>query len=104
MPSPSRSKVAGLITEERRKMPRANIVRGDAGWEENWSWKDNKGVWRKRKVWGKGKAGFGAQDFDDRRDADDGPDGIPDARWRRRQRQQRSYRRRVRRHIRRRDG
>lgn len=28
----------------------------EAGWKEEWSWRDAKGVWRKRTIYGKGKA------------------------------------------------
>ena len=28
----------------------------EAGWKEEWSWRDKKGVWRKRTIYGKGKA------------------------------------------------
>lgn len=34
---------------------------GEAGWREVWKWKDKKGVWRTRTVWGKGVAKLGTQ-------------------------------------------
>jgi len=68
-----------------------------AGWKEEWSWKDKKGVWRKRTIYGTGVAKldapggaeYGASEFQDpgrNRDYGQLEDHYDRDEWRRRSR------------------